>query len=89
MNFSTLSKEEKVKIYDGAVKSLYAQIFSNLLRVGIDPEIFSVDTFTYVQERTLADGVEPAEREVHDLMLGTVSLVEKLKFIILKINELK
>jgi len=87
MNFNSLSKKEKLNIYEQVSESIHHQIFINLAKAGIDPITFSIDTFTYTKDQAFAD-IDLVRREKHGLMIGILLLIEDLREIDKKINKL-
>ncbi len=45
MNFSNISKETKLKIYNKKIFSIEEDIFIKVLEIGIDPDLFDIDEF--------------------------------------------
>ena len=45
MNFSNVSKEQKLQIYNKRISMLEDELFSKVLEMGIDPDFFDLNEF--------------------------------------------
>lgn len=45
MNFSSVSKEAKLEIYNKRISSIEEDLFIKVLEIGIDPDLFDIDEF--------------------------------------------
>jgi hypothetical protein len=45
MNFSSVSKEAKLEIYNKKISSIEEDLFIKVLEIGIDPDLFDIDEF--------------------------------------------
>ena len=45
MNFSNVSKEQKLQIYNKTINVVEHEIFSRILEIGIDPDFFDLNEF--------------------------------------------
>ena len=45
MNFSNVSKEQKLQIYNKRISIIEDELFSKVLEMGIDPDFFDINEF--------------------------------------------
>lgn len=45
MNFSNVSKEQKLQIYNKRISMIEDELFSKVLEMGIDPDFFDLNEF--------------------------------------------
>jgi spore cortex formation protein SpoVR/YcgB (stage V sporulation) len=45
MNFSNVSKEQKLQIYNKRINVIEHEIFSKVLEIGMDPDFFDLNEF--------------------------------------------
>ena len=82
MNFSNVSKEQKLAMYNKRINVIENEIFSRVLEVGIDPDFFDLNEFINSFE-SIDKSVDnySVQKIINDSALSYLSIKNKINIL--------
>lgn len=82
MNFSSVSKEQKLEMYNKRINIIEHELFSKVLEIGIDPDLFDFNEFMNSFE-SIDESVDnySIQKVVNDVILSYLSIKNKINLL--------
>ena len=82
MNFSNISKEQKLQIYNKRISMIENELFSKVLEIGIDPDFFDLNEFINSFE-SIDKSVDnySVQKIINDSALSYLSIKNKINIL--------
>jgi len=82
MNFLTVSKEQKLEIYNKRINDVERELFTKVLEIGIDPDLFDfnefMDSFESIEKSVDNYSMQKA---INDVAVSYLSIKSKINLL--------